>query len=85
MKIPLDKRIRAANVSSSDHRGVPAIGTPLFAYQKRGDANIATKFNRPAKAKPEVTWEVGKPNPKQKQAFLAKTLYVGYGGAKGGG
>ena len=35
--------------------------------------------------KKEVTWDIGTPNAKQKQAFLARTLYVGYGGAKGGG
>ena len=31
--------------------------------------------------KKEVTWDIGTPNAKQRQAFLARTLYVGYGGA----
>lgn len=51
--------------------------------QKSGDAVIARKVAKPKKQ--EVTWMMETPNPKQMQAFLAKTLYVGYGGAKGGG
>lgn len=46
---------------------------------ERGDAGIARKTTK--LQKPEVTWNVGTPNAKQKQAFLARTLYVGYGGA----
>lgn len=39
------------------------------------------KATREHKKKPEVNWIMEAPNPKQKEAFLARTLYVGYGGA----
>ena len=54
--------------------------------KKKGWCSIASNRLNPLKAKKqEVTWDIGTPNEKQLQAFKADTLFVGYGGAKGGG
>ena len=49
-------------------------------FWKGSDAVIA-RLGQNRSSKNEYTWDVGTPNEKQRQAFLAKTLYVGYGGA----
>ena len=47
---------------------------------KGSDAAIA-RLGMNRGNKEEITWDIGTPNEKQKQAFLARTLYVAYGGA----
>lgn len=42
-------------------------------------------FAKKTSLQPTINWYVDEPNPKQLQAMQAATLYVGYGGAKGGG
>lgn len=49
-------------------------------FRKGSDAVIA-RLGSNRGNKGEYAWDIGTPNEKQKQAFLAKTLYVGYGGA----
>ena len=41
--------------------------------------------NRFSARRAERIWRMGEPNPKQRAFFLARTRFVAYGGARGGG
>ena len=49
-------------------------------FREGSDAVIA-RLGSNRGNKGEYAWDIGTPNEKQKQAFLAHTLYVAYGGA----
>ncbi len=58
-----------------------------MARDRRGRPRTVDSNQEPnnQRGKFQITWDPGEANPKQKQFFEARTTFIAYGGAKGGG
>ncbi len=58
-----------------------------MARDRRGRPRTCDSIQEPniQRGKFQITWDPGEANPKQKRFFEARTTFIAYGGAKGGG